>query len=315
MECPWGAKFRYPALVLLMAGFLLHPFLASAGPLISINPAHVELTATPGGHLASSFKFWNGTSTDLLVHLQAADFTPQGEEGQILVDGEEDPINSLKDWVTLAAPDVNVPAGEEPTIDFSLDVPANASPGSHWGTLLTVLAPQGTGPGTAVQTRFGLLILVRVLGDVREKLVLESASVPHFTDSPPITVEARFRNEGTVHEAPQGTIEVRNMFGALVATGTLPVRNVLPGVIRKVDVSVGDSGFWLGRYTVLLSAAYGDKGEELTARRVVWIIPWRRYGFWMLGTLALFIWVLAAPQRFKRAWYEFKTGLPPPKDL
>jgi len=190
-------------LVLLMAGFLLHPFLASAGPLISINPAHVELTATPGGHLASSFKLWNGTSAGLLVHLQAADFTPQGEEGQILVDGEEDPINSLKNWVKTVAPDVNVPAGEEPTIDFSLDVPANASPGSHWGTLLTVLAPQGTGPGTAVQTRFGLLILVRVLGDVREKVTIESASVPRFTDSPPITLEARFRNEGTVHEAPR----------------------------------------------------------------------------------------------------------------
>src|SRR5439155_14837147 len=170
MQRPWDRKFQYPALVLLMAGFLLHPFLASAGPLISINPAHVELTATPGAHLTSSFKFWNGMSADVLVHLQAADFTPQGEEGQILVDGEEDPSSSLKDWVRIASPDVNIPAGEEPTTDFSLDVPANASPGSHWGTLLTVLAPQGTGPGTAVQTRFGLLILVRVLGDVCEGL-------------------------------------------------------------------------------------------------------------------------------------------------
>ena len=299
-------------LIVITGTLMLRALPASAGPLISINPVHVELTATPGGHLASSFKFWNGTSAGLLIHLQAADFTPQGEEGQILVDGEEDPINSLKNWVRTVTPDVNVPAGEEPTIDFSLDVPANASPGSHWGTLLTVLAPQGTGPGTAVQTRFGLLILVRVLGDVREKLTLESASVPRFTDSLPITLEARFRNEGTVHEAPQGTIEVRNMFGALVATRTLPVRNVLPGVVRKVDVSVGESGFWLGRYTVLLSAAYGDKGEKLAARRVVWIIPWRRYGLWMLAALALCIWVLVAPERFKRAWYEFKTGLPPP---
>src|SRR2546426_10303957 len=196
MECP---KFQYPALALFLAGFLLHPFPASAGPLIAINPAHVELTATPGAHLTSSFKFWNGTSADVLVHLQAADFTPQGEEGQILVDGEEDPINSLKDWVRIAAPDVNIPAGEEPTIDFSLDVPANASPGSHWGTLLTVLAPQGTGPGTAVQTRLGLLILVRVLGDVREKLTIESASAPRVPDSPPIAIEPRFRNECTVH--------------------------------------------------------------------------------------------------------------------
>jgi hypothetical protein len=157
---PWSAKFQYPAWALLMAAFLLNPFLASANPLISINPAHVELTATPGAHLTSGFKFWNGTNGDLLIHLQAADFTPQGEEGQILVDGEEDPSSSLKDWVRTAAPDANVPAGQEVAIDFSLDVPANASPGSHWGTLLTVLAPEGTGPGTAVQTRFGLLILV-----------------------------------------------------------------------------------------------------------------------------------------------------------
>src|SRR6266571_1872047 len=126
-----GPKFQYPALALFLAAFLLHPFHASAGPLISINPAHVELTATPGAHLTSAFKFWNGTSAGLLVHLQAADFTPQGEEGQILVDGEEDPINSLKNWVKTANPDVNIPAGHEIAINFSLDLPANASPGSH----------------------------------------------------------------------------------------------------------------------------------------------------------------------------------------
>src|SRR6266568_9327934 len=119
MESPWSAKFQYPALVLLIAAFLLHPFHASAGPLISINPAHVELTATPGAHLASSFKFWNGTSAGLLVHLEAADFKPQGEEGQILVDGEEDPANSLKHWVRPSSPDVTIAAGEEPSLNFA----------------------------------------------------------------------------------------------------------------------------------------------------------------------------------------------------
>src|SRR5437773_11815560 len=114
-------------LIVITGTLMLQALPASASPLISINPAHVELTATPGGHLTSSFKFWNGTSAGLLVHFQAADFTPQGEEGQILVDGEEDPVNSLKHWVTIASPDVNVPAGEEPTINFLLDVPVNAS--------------------------------------------------------------------------------------------------------------------------------------------------------------------------------------------
>ena len=75
-----------------------------------------------------------------------------------------------------------------------------------------------------------------------------------------------------MHEAPVGNIEVRNIFGSLVATGTLPVRNVLPGVARKIEASVGE-GFWFGRYTVLFNATYGDKGEKLSATRTIWIVP------------------------------------------
>jgi len=94
---------------------------------------------------------------------------------------------------------------------------------------------------------------LRVSGQAKEKLALESVSLPGFRESPPIALEARFRNEGTVHEAPSGSIEVRDMFGWLVATGTLPVRNVWPGDVRNITASVGD-GLWLGRYTVLFRA-------------------------------------------------------------
>jgi hypothetical protein len=102
-----------------------------------------------------------------------------------------------------------------------------------------------------VQERLGFIIYVRVLGEAREALTLGSVTVPSFAESPPIALEARFQNEGTVHEAPVGTIEVRDMLGWIVATATLPVRNVLPGAIRKVVAPVGD-GLWLGRYTVSL---------------------------------------------------------------
>ena len=134
--------------------------------------------------------------------------------------------------------------------------------------------------------------------------------MPRFTESPPIALEARFKNEGTVHEAPQGTIEVRNMFGGLVATGTLPVRNVLPGVVRKVDASVGQ-GLWLGRYAVILRATYGDGKDELAERRIIWVVPWRTQGWKLLLGLGLVIWVIVARRRFHAFWYVLKTGLPP----
>jgi hypothetical protein len=87
-------------------------------------------------------------------------------------------------------------------------------------------APVGKAGGAATQVKIGPLILLRVLGDVKEKLTLESLSVPHFVESPPIMLSVRFRNEGTVHEAPIGDIEVQNLFGEVVATGTLPVQKV-----------------------------------------------------------------------------------------
>jgi hypothetical protein len=275
----------------------------------------IEFTASPGETLKGTLRFWNGTDGELPVHLEVADVSQQDEEGHAAV-AEENAANSLKAWVTAMTPDLNVFPKAEIPLDFSIAVPANADPGTHWGEILVITAPPDQANGTGAQVGIGVILLVRVLGEATEKLELESVSAPRFTESPPIALEARFRNDGTVHEAPQGTIEVRNMFGGLVATGTLPVRNVLPGVVRKVEASVGN-GLWLGRYTVLLSATYGDSPQELVARKIIWVLPWRTQGWKFL--LAIGFALCLTKKRFRMAcrmfWYEFKTGLPPPKDL
>jgi hypothetical protein len=221
------------AALFVAASLSLHPDVAHAQSLpVAVNPTRIEITASPGDHVESSFKFWNGTDSDLAIHLEAVDVAPQDEEGHAAVEGEN-AANSLKTWVTPEYPDLNVAARQEITLPFSMDVPVNADPGSHWGALVAITAPVAAGVGAAVQVRTGVILLVRVLGDVKEQLTLDSFMVPRFAEAPPIALEVRFRNEGTVHEAP-GAIEVRNMFGALVATGTLPVRNVLPGDVRKI---------------------------------------------------------------------------------
>ncbi|MGD1082057.1 MAG: hypothetical protein ABR881_27375 [Candidatus Sulfotelmatobacter sp.] len=279
---------------------------------VSVSPARIEITAAPGGHVESSFKFWNGTDSDLPIEMQAIDVAQEDEEGHALAGGAEAAANSLKDWITPEYPGLSVAPKQEITLPFSIDVPANADPGSHWGALVAVTAPSpGGSSGAAVQVRTGVILLVRVLGDAKEELTLESFSLPRFLQSPPISFAARFRNEGTVHEAPAGNIEVRNILGMLVATGTLPVRNVLPGMVRRVDATVGD-GFWLGRYTVLLSATYGDAGQQLVARSVVWVVPWRKLWPWMVLILVLLALFFVARKRLSAAWYVLRTGKVPP---
>jgi len=104
------------------------------------------------------------------------------------------------------------------------------------------------------------------------------------------------------------------MFGSLVATGTLPVRNVLPGVVRKVEASVGD-GLWLGRYTVLLSTTYGDSPQELVARKIIWVLPWRTQGWKVLVGIGVLAYVIWKRRNFGRAWHFLRTGSPPPQDF
>ena len=295
-----------------MAGILLYvapPALADPLP-VAVNPTRLEFTAAPGGHIESSFKLWNGTGAFLPVHLEAVDVGPQDELGHAAVEAE-DAANSLKAWVTPAYPDLGVAPRQEIELPFSLDVPANADPGSHWGAIVAVTAPVAGGGGAAVQVRTGTILLVRVLGDAKEELTLDSLSLPRFAESPPIALEARFKNEGTVHEAPTGDIEVRNMLGWLVATATLPVRNVLPGAIRKSEISVGD-GLWLGRYAVSLHARYGDSGQELASIQYVWVVPWRTQGWKALLAILLVAFVVWKRRNVGAAWYALRTGKPPP---
>jgi hypothetical protein len=92
-----------------------------------------------------------------------------------------------------------------------------------------------------------------------------------------------------------------------VATSTLPVRNALPGVVRKIEASVGE-GLWLGRYTVLLLATYGDNGQELVARQYVWIVPLRTQGWKVLVGIGVLAFVVWKRRNFGRAWYFLRTA-------
>jgi len=241
------------------------------------------------------------------VHLETADVAVRGEEGHAVVGGEEDATNSLKAWVTPAIPDLVVFPKQKIKLDFTIDIPANADPGSHWGALLVRTAPVSSAGGAAVQVRVGTILLVNVYGEAKEKLALESFSAPRFLEGPPVTLVARFQNAGTVHEKPAGTIEVRNMFGGVVATSTLPERNVIPRTIRRIEMRVGD-GLWLGHYTASLRATYGPGTDEIVARASFWVIPWRTYGLSSLIFLGGVVFIIVRRRQFGEAFYILRTG-------
>jgi len=305
----WNWTRKLQCLACLSAGLVFCCRFASAAPLpVSVSPTRIEIEAAAGMHVTQTIKFWNGTDTELPIHVEAGDVAQNDEEGHAIVGGE-DAAYSLKSWVTPDTPDLVVFPKVQISLDFAIDIPVNADPGSHWGALLVTTTQQPAGGGAAVQARVGTIILVRVLGEAKEKLTLESFSAPRFLESPPVALEARFRNEGTVHEAPQTFVEVRNIFGYLVATGTLPERNVLPGTVRKVVASVG-GGIWFGRYVVSLAASYPG-GPTMRASAVVWAVPWKAYGPWALAGAIVLAFLIWRRKRLPAFWHVLRTGKMP----
>jgi hypothetical protein len=69
----------------------------------------------------------------------------------------------------------------------------------------------------------------------------------------------------------------------------------------------------LGRYTIRMSATYGDNGEKLSATRTIWVVPWRTLWPWTLSATVLVMLAVGARKRFAAAWYVLKTGKQPPR--
>ncbi len=176
---------------------------------------------------------------------------------------------------------------ETHTLTFTINVPANAEPGGHYGTILaSITNAQNGASGVGVASKVGALLLMQVAGNAKEAMSIASFTAPHFSEYGPVTITSRLQNTGSVHLKPFGFILVQNMWGHEVAKIPLDQKNVLPGSIRRIDTPFG--GKWLfGKYTATLTAIYGSQNEPLSYVTSFWVIPWKALLAVVVGILVV----------------------------
>lgn len=177
-------------------------------------------------------------------------------------------------------------------------MPNDAEPGGHYATIFFGRAggTVGNGSGVGVAEQVGVLLLVRVPGNIRESLNVESFRVigPSTVNRRPVAFELRVKNTGSVHERPAGQIVITNMVGSVVAKIPANPNNgaVLPASIRRfgagwdASAPIAKGGFFaeaanewknfgFGKYTARVDATYGPMKTPLERAAVsFWIIPW-----------------------------------------
>lgn len=265
---------------------------------LEISPALVELNAEPGKTYTLKIKVTNVTVTKLTYTTAINDFTSQGEAGspRILIDSTLPASASVTGWIS-ALSGFTLDSRESRTLEATVNVPADAEPGGHYGVIrFSGRAPELEDSGVGLSASAGMLVLIRVAGDITE-----SASIAEFFtakkgdqtslfEAAPIEFVTRIKNDGNIHVKPVGTIEVTDMFGNL--TGTVSVNgdtksNVLPDSIRRFETSLNPDGWMFGAYTANLTLGYGTTGQALTKTISFWVIPYKLIAVILVSLITL----------------------------
>lgn len=307
---------RHFRLALLAAAATAGLALSAPGALaLTVSPPSFDFRAAPGAAVHDGIRLHNEADFPISVHAEAANFTRRSDDDadgvpEFYPAGEPGDGRGLAPWLKIANPDMVIQPGGSGTVFFDVEVPEDAEPGSRFGAvILRTGSEAGVDAGVGIVGNTAVLVLLRVDGDVVEKLELESfAAAGGLSARLPVAFEARVRNRGNVHVRPIGEIVVTDMLGRVAAV--IPVnrfenKSVLPDGARRYPAAWSKAdvpedalelvkqwkNFAFGRYTADLKLEYGPAGEALVASTGFWVVPWAVFTTLIAGLLI--VWRLA----------------------
>jgi hypothetical protein len=210
----------------------------ASGSGFAISPPSFELNANQGDTIKNTIKVNNTSTKALSFNVKAENFVAYGEGGQVSLT-EEESTYSISRWIEFKKNSFLLQPGKTEIFDFTIKIPKDAEPGSHYGAVVfsTGGSTEGLeGGGAAVLQEIGSLILIRLPGDVTESANIESfAPAQDLFRDPKVTLNALLENTGSVHFKPSGFINIYDFLGNKVQVVEVKGRNILPGSKRLFD--------------------------------------------------------------------------------
>jgi len=198
--------------------------------------------ASPGQHIDDLYLVRNTGTTAQVMTVFATDAYNTDDGSYGLLDTDDQPTDAGS-WVSFAGgvPSMQVPIepGATQLVPFSVDVPADASPGDHAaGIVISVVSPQGD---ILVDRRVATRLYVRVPGDLQASLTISSLSADYSPQLNPFngstSITATITNNGNVALGGAMVAGVNTYFG-IAASGI--VRAERSGRERRWRIASND---------------------------------------------------------------------------
>lgn len=276
----------------LLAATAFAPALAGAATGLTIQPVKISETLKPSETVSGFILLTNASNDDVQVDIAVQDFVPTSGTETFQFIGRAPGVTTVRDWITLKGPSsFTFKRGESKQVAYSINAPADAEPGSHFGvvffkaTRVSDLASQ-----IKVGTQVGVLVFVTVPGKFEQKGTVTDFKAPTFVQGGPVQFSMSFLNTGTVYFEPKGSIDVFNMFGSKVASVPIQGYAVLPTGLKVMSFPWNVTGFLLGRYRATASVFDADNNLIASKSVAFYALPiWYIIGFIIILVILYFL--------------------------
>jgi len=304
----------------------------SVGP-FSIEPAKApgqlfgrsdfDYDVVPGQVVHDAVVLTNTTAAPEDFRIWAADAYNTAIGGAFAVRPESWKNHGVGSWIHLPLDPSTIyelPGNTSATLDFTLRVPADASPGSHAGGIVALEVHPGTSPRgyghVSVNLGVAAAVFVHVAGTVRPGAAVSAIHVTPFvspfafaTGSSKASLSFQLVNTGNSVLDGSAVATVRNMFGDIVKRYRgVGVQDFLPGerfTIREPS--------WSGLPLAgpeHVSVSFEAKGIGVVSGSAsFWIFPWLLVVI-VIVVLAGGIWLMAIWRRRRKRTRGQRAGVP-----
>jgi len=257
-----------------------------SGNALKVSPVRMDLKMDPGTTQKVSLFIQNISNVPATLHAAINDFVAASDESGrpniILDENEYAPARSLKRLISPIS-DFSIGGNETKEIKVTITVPQKAAGGGYFGAVRFQPADLSGSKILNLSASVGSLVLLRVNGDVKEDLAVQSLDVHRgksapstfFTTSQSLSAVVRFKNQGNVQLEPFGKLVVKRFgkaIGSYEINNANPRGNVLPDSVRRFDASLKNLGAF-GKYTMQGNFGYGSEGQLLTAQTTFYVVP------------------------------------------
>ena len=255
------------------AGLLLLTLpLARAQGTVGVDPVARLFDAVPGQTITQILNIYNPNPDPqplrVSAYLSDMDISAVGETSYLPPGSLRESLNT---WMTFSPTSLDLGGQQTQQVRYTVQVPANAAPGTHWIMLMLEGQDPLPKPGQTLASfrlRVAHTIYVNVGPVKRGGAIVGIFDQPPKTSADPYTIGVQYANSGNVVSGVQGRVELRGADGELAATLPLNLDVALPGHTLLLQASLGGP-LPKGQYSALVVLNDGDKSRELLGEHVL----------------------------------------------